>query len=112
MLKKLSLFAVVLAFVFALMACGGSSDTELIGSWENGSGNRFLFVFDEADEVEFRANGTVVITQDGTSRTVNWELGDAPGTFTAADDDFTYSVYDDELTIIDSWNDSWTFDRQ
>ncbi|MCL2559458.1 MAG: hypothetical protein FWE07_03125 [Turicibacter sp.] len=113
MLKKLSLMTVLFAATLFLVACGGNPESEIIGTWDNGSGRIFLFVFDEAEEVEFRDNGRVVITQgDGASRTVDWELGDDEGTFVADGQNFTYTVRGDVLTITDSWNDSWTFDRQ
>jgi len=85
-------------------------DHALIGTWDNGSGRIFLFVFNEADSVEFRANGTVVITEGRSSRTVNWSSS-GPGAFTADGQNFAYSIRGNILTITDSWDDSWTFDR-
>ena len=86
------------------------TDSELIGNWDNGSGRIFLFVFDRADEVEFLENGTVIITQDGTSRTVDWSPGSS-GAFTAEGREFTYRVRGNTLTITDSAGDDWTFER-
>jgi len=86
------------------------ADHALIGEWDNGSGRIFLFVFRRADAVEFRDNGTVIITENNTSQTVDWEP-DGPGAFTADGRSFTYTVRGDVLTITDSANDDWTFDR-
>ena len=90
-----------------------SSDFEnsaLLGYWENGAGRIFLWVFGEADSVEFLANGTLIITENGRSETVNWSP-DGPGAFTADGDHFTYSIRGDLLTITDRANDDWSFDR-
>jgi len=87
-----------------------SIESTLVGTWDNGSGRLFLFVFGEADSVEFRDNGTVIITEGGSSRTVNWSSS-GPGAFTADRREFTYTISGDVLTITDSFDDSWTFDR-
>jgi len=85
-------------------------DHDLVGVWDNGYGARFLFVFGEADSVEFRDNGTVIITADGRSRTINWEPGRS-GNFRADNQNFRYSIQGNILTITDSWDDDWTFER-
>ena len=85
-------------------------DSALLGYWENGSGLIFLWVFEEADSVEFLANGTIIITEDGESNTVNWNPTGA-GSFIADNETFTYSINGDILTITDSFNDSWSFER-
>jgi hypothetical protein len=88
-----------------------SENSTLLGTWENGSGRIFLFVFDRAESVEFLENGTVIITQpNGDRNTVNWNL-DGSGAFTADRRQFTYSINGDVLTITDSANDDWMFDR-
>lgn len=84
---------------------------DLLGTWDNGSGGALLWVFGSADSVEFRANGTVIITEDGDSETVDWVSGE-PGHLTADDQEFTYSIAGDALTITDSANDDWTFVRE
>ena len=86
------------------------ADSSLLGYWENGSGNRFLWVFREADSVHFLENGTVIITEDGVSETVNWEVTEV-GAFRANDRAFTYSIEGDILTITDSSGDDWAFAR-
>lgn len=85
-------------------------NSALLGYWENGSGTIFLWVFERADSVEFLANGTVVITENGRNRTESW-APNGTGSFTANGDSFTYSIIGDVLTITDSANDSWSFDR-
>jgi len=84
---------------------------ELLGTWENGDGRILLFTFGRADSVEFREDGTVVITEGRNSRTVDWEPGQ-PGEFTAGNFSFTYTIRGDVLTITDSADDDWTFDRE
>ena len=87
------------------------TDSELIGTWENGSGSILLWVFGEAETVEFLADGTVIITQpNGSSETVVWSPTGS-GSFTAEREEFTYSITGNTLVITDSWNDSWVFDR-
>ena len=86
------------------------TDSTLLGYWENGSGGVFLWVFGRADSVEFLENGTVIITEDGVSETVNWNSTGA-GAFSADGRPFTYSINGNILTITDSANDSWIFDR-
>jgi len=98
------------AFTFLPSSTNDDSDHDLIGEWDNGSGRIFLFVFGRADSVEFRDDGTVIITEGSSSQTVNWERG-RPGHFTANNRDFTYRINGDVLTITDSANDDWTFDR-
>jgi len=88
------------------------ADHELLGTWENGEGNRFLWVFDEPDVVEFREDGTLVITGGRNSGTVDWEPGAENGTFTADGRSFTYRISGDRLTITDSARDDWSFDRE
>ena len=85
-------------------------DSALLGYWENGSGRIFLFVFNRADSVEFLANGTVIITENGARNTVDW-MHTGPGAFTADGRQFTYSISGGVLTITDSANDDWVFDR-
>jgi len=87
------------------------ADSELLGTWENGSGFIFIWVFDEAETVEFLENGTVIITQsDGTSETVDWNPTGS-GSFIADEDHFTYAIISNALTITDSFNDTWEFTR-
>jgi len=85
-------------------------NSALTGHWNNGSGSIFLFVFRTADEVEFLEDGTVIITEGGSSNTVNWSHTGA-GLFTADGHEFTYSINGETLTITDSADDDWTFDR-
>jgi len=85
-------------------------DSALLGYWENGSGRIFLFVFQRAGSVEFLANGTVIITEDGEQNIVDWTTTRS-GSFTADGRQFTYLIEGDVLTITDSANDDWTFER-
>ncbi|MCL2559362.1 MAG: hypothetical protein FWE07_02645 [Turicibacter sp.] len=85
-------------------------DSELLGYWDNGSGRILLFVFGTADSVEFLEDGTVIITERGNSTTVNWAPIE-PGRFLANNQEFSYRIVGDVLTITDSWNDDWHFDR-
>jgi len=85
-------------------------ESTLLGSWGNGRGSVLLFVFNEADSVEFLEDGTVMIIQGSSRWLTDWEI-DAPGSFTADGEQFSYSIDDDTLVITDSWNDDWTFDR-
>ena len=87
-----------------------SQEATLLGAWGNGRGPVFLMVFGEADSVEFLENGTVIIVQDGSRWTVNWESS-APGSFEVEGEQFTYSIDGDTLILTDSWNDDWTFER-
>jgi len=82
----------------------------LLGAWENGRGSIFLVVFAEADSAEFLENGTIIITQEGSRRSLNWE-SIAPNTFIADGEQFSYSINGDILVITDRWDDNWTFDR-
>ena len=86
-------------------------DSDLLGLWENGTGRVFLWVFGRADSVEFLADGTLIITEDDDSETVDWSP-DNSGVFTADGRSFTYSIDGDVLTITDSSNDEWSFDRE
>jgi len=86
-------------------------ESALLGYWGNGTGSIFLWVFDEADSVEFLENGTIIITQpDGHRQVVSWSPTRA-GAFTADGETFTYAINGDVLTITDSWDDDWTFER-
>jgi len=112
-MKKFKLLGAVLSvlMLFVLAGCGsGNDDHDLIGSWDNGEGRIFLWVFGRADAVEFRDNGTVIITEGRDSQTVDWSAGNS-GHFTAGNREFTYTIVGDTLTITDSANDSWSFDR-
>ena len=95
----------------ANIPAGSVNDSALLGYWGNGAGSIFLWVFGLSDSVEFLENGTVIITQDETSTTVEWYLKE-PGTFAADGREFTYSIDGDVLTITDSANDSWSWQRR
>ena len=86
-------------------------DSELLGYWEQGDGQVFLWVFNQADSVEFLVDGTLIITENGQRTVVEWEPTE-PGAFTADGDSFTYLIARDILTITDSSNDSWSFYRE
>ena len=88
----------------------GLTESPLLGYWENGSGDVFLWVFNQADSVHFLENGTVIITEDGVSETATWEVTEL-GAFTVNDRAFTYAIQGDVLTITDSSNDNWSFER-
>jgi len=85
-------------------------DHELLGTWENGSGRIFLFGIGDPDSVEFRADGTVVITGGRNAGTTTWEPGQA-GSVTIGHANLTYRISGDRLTLTDSARDDWTFDR-
>ena len=85
-------------------------ESPLLGYWENGEGLVFLWVFGRADSVEFLEDGTAIITENGISDTVSWSPG-ATGAFTADERPFTYIIDGNTLTITDSSNDVWSFER-
>jgi len=86
------------------------NNSSLLGNWENGSGRFHLWVFGEADSIEFLLDGTLIINENEQRSTVDWSLSE-PGTFIADGDSFTYSIVGDILTITDRSNDSWSFYR-
>ena len=89
---------------------GTHADSPLLGTWENGRGSMFLWVFGEADSVEFLENGTLRMIENGRVQTATWVPG-ANGTFRANRSRFRYSINDNNLVITDSANDDWRFDR-
>lgn len=85
-------------------------ESGLLGQWQDGTGRFFLWVFGEADSVEFLENGTLVITEAEQTSLVDWASTEL-GTFVADGDSFAYSIVDNTLTITDRSNDSWSFNR-
>jgi len=102
--------AVMLFAVLGFSQYGTHEDSPLIGRWENGQGPIFLWVFREADAVEFFDDGTVHIIEGGHTREADWIPG-ANGTLRVNRSRFSYSINGDFLTITDSANDSWRFNR-
>jgi len=92
------------------MQGGQIAGHELLGLWDNGDGRVFLFGVGDPDAIEFREDGTVIITGGRNAGTVNWEPGSA-GSITIGHADLTYRISGNTLTITDSWGDDWTFDR-
>ena len=93
-----------------ISAIDSFDDSALLGFWRNGSGRYFLWVFGEANTVEFLVDGTLIISEDEQREVVDWKSTE-PGTFTADGDLFTYSIMSNILTITDRSNDSWSFYR-
>ena len=92
---------------------GGNVDASghaLIGNWDNGSGRIFLFGIGDPNAVEFRADGTLIITGGRNAGTMNWEPA-GMGTITVGHATLTYRVSGDQLTLTDRANDDWIFDR-
>ena len=88
-----------------------SGESALLGHWQNGTGRFFIWVFGEADSVEFLEDGTLVIRESEHTSVVDWAASTQLGTFTADGDLFAYSIVDNTLTITDHSNDSWSFNR-
>lgn len=86
-------------------------ESELLGLWENGSGQTLRSVFDSADSVEFLVNGTMIITEDGQSETLDWQPS-GPHTFIVDGIPFTHSVNGDILTIHNRTGNERSFYRE
>lgn len=86
------------------------TESALLGSWVDGWGSVFLWVFGEAETVEFLENGTLIITEHGISEEVSWRPG-ALGAFSAGGHPFSYSINGNTLVITDSAGDEWTLER-
>lgn len=97
-------------FMNRFVPYGTHEESALIGSWDNGRGPVFLWVFDEPDAVTFLDNGIVRIYQNNRVQSVDWEPG-ANGTFRADGRRFRYEITGQGLIITDSFNDSWTFNQ-
>ena len=87
-----------------------TEENTLIGTWGNGRGMMHLLVFRHADYVEFLEDGTLIIINGESRWASEWEHVGA-GAFIADGERFGYTIEGDTLTLTDSWEDDWAFER-
>jgi len=86
------------------------ADAPFLGKWHEGFGVAGLFIFMEADSVEFLPDGTVIITENEIEETAFWTL-DTDEILRIAGREFSWEIENDTLTITDSWETDWVFRR-
>lgn len=80
--------------------------------WENGTGRIGLVTFWNAETVEFRDDGTVIIIEDGVERIETWEVNRGEEDIIVVDSiRFSFEIDGDLLMLVDDWRDERFWQR-
>lgn len=101
-MKKGLVISLLLVLCFTVVGCGKKDS--LVGTWAYGSGNTFVFTFNE-DKTCSYAGRNCTYTVDGEKLSILYEGDTTPF-------DTTFKIEDNKLTIIDSLNNEVVYTRK
>ena len=110
-MKKQISISILLVILSAILASACGSDDPLVGKWEFSSGDGTYF-FWRSDEIEFKADNTIINHEDDESGT--WSKAGSDRLTVRSDGtvyEFTYQVSGDRLTITDEDGDRGVFQK-